>query len=166
MPPIPLKVTGGSLFLWSPSGVDFTLRTSKFSAKINLSDIGSFSMPNFLAPGSSVALHGSLAGDQTLGSGIVDYNTGVNLHLYFSGSLNFTASPFTVPTSTPTKPAVKTVNFTFSGTLNGHLTNPFIDIAPTVFEYELTGKGKVTTRMTKIIGGASRDVTSYFYSFT
>lgn len=164
--PTQIKVTGGSLFIYSPGNSDFTLRTSAFSAKISLSDIGSFAMPNFLAPGSTYAPHGTLAGDQTLHNGCVDYGGQMYPTLWFTGLLGFSAAPFTVPTSSPSRPSAKTTAFTFDGTLNAYLTNPFIDVSPAVFEFQLLGKGKVTTRMTPIIAGASRDVTSYFYSFT
>src|SRR4051812_33925829 len=108
--PTLINVTGGSLFIYSPSGSAFSLLTPAFHARLNLADIGSFTLPNFLAPGSTVSLHGSLAGS-SLGSGPVDFNGQVYPQLWFGGALTFKAKSFVVPTSTPAQPVARVVAF-------------------------------------------------------
>ena len=165
-----LKVTGGSLYIWATSGPILVIRTDQFHAQFSITDSGSFRIPNFLAPGSTYTPQGSLVGDQTLNSGTVDFG-GVVQRVWFTGALNWQgSSPFTVPTSTPTKPAARNVDFTFDGNLKGWDQNTNTGPNPQLlFDYDLIGKGKIRTRMTKIISGnpnSSRDVTSYFYNFT
>src|SRR3978361_1462756 len=110
--PIPMTVSGGSLFIYSPGGISLTLLAPAFSALIKVTDIGSFAMPNFLGVGTVYTPHGTLSGNQTLNTGIVDYNVHLYPQLWLSGALTFKGSPFTVPAAVPDKPIAETNAFT------------------------------------------------------
>ena len=163
--PTLVKVSGGSLYFYGPIGFAFNLRTPAFHAQLNLSDSGGFPLSPSLAPGSSYTLHGILAGS-SLGTGPVDINGQVYPQLWFGGTLSFTAKPFIVPTTNPASALARVTAFKMSGNLVAYPTNPLVDIPAPVFNYNIAGSGSVSTRMTAIIGGVSRDVTSFFFSFT
>ena len=158
-----LKITGGSLFIFSPSSWSFTMETKEFAALIQLDDSGTFVWPSFNTPGAAFNPSGSYAG--TLGMASADFGGQFYSKLWIDGNVGFAATPTTVPAA-GAQWASKKTGFTFTGHLNAYTTDPIASSPPPLFSYDLTGKGNVITRFTPLVGGATRDVTSYFYSFT
>ena len=60
----PLKVTGGSLYIWATSGPILVIRTDQFHAQFSITDSGSFRIPNFLASVPRTDLDADQAGGQ------------------------------------------------------------------------------------------------------
>ena len=160
--PAALTVIGGSLFIYSPGNWNFTMETKEFAALIKLTT-GNFAWPSFNAPGAPFNPSGNYAG--TLGMASADFGGKFYSQLWIAGDGTFTATPTTVPAAGPQWAENRTA-FTFAGHLTAYTTNPIASSPPPLFSFPLTGKGNVVTRFTPTVGGPTRDVTSYFYSFT
>jgi hypothetical protein len=144
--PTAVKITGGSLCQIENGVRSFNLSAGVLALSIHLADSGSFFIPSQNFPGESFSLGGTLAGDQTLHNGPVDFNGQHHALIWFTGTLEFLSNAFVMPANGPT-PITKTAKFTMSGSLNGFLNNPFIgDPGPPVFEVTLTGKGEAAVR--------------------
>jgi hypothetical protein len=168
MPPISRTVIGGSLCGIS-SAPDFNFESKDLTVAFRLGDAGSLPIVVVVVTaGSSFNASGTLAGEQTLGFGPVDFQGVSYASLFFSGSLQFTADPVVIPPDSAT-PLQLSTKFTFGGTLNAYHNNPFVGPpGPAVFEAKLKGQGTAVVR-----GSASqptgatmvRQLTSLFFGF-
>jgi hypothetical protein len=87
-------VTGGSLCLIGSSGRDFNFEAKDLTVTVSLGDAGSFPIvAGAVTAGSSFNPSGTLAGEQTLRFGPVDFQGVSYASLFFSGSLQFAANP-------------------------------------------------------------------------
>ena len=163
--PTPLRlVIGGSLMVTAGHAPALAIETRDFAIAFSLADSGSFLVPNALTAGTSVDPSGNLAGDQTLRFGLVDFRGSVRPQLWFTGTLAFSATAFTVPADSASILHV-TTPFTLSGDLQAFPSNPFLgNPGMSLLDIRLKGKGKVTTRLTGAHAGV-RSVTSLFFAF-
>jgi hypothetical protein len=168
MPPIDRTVTGGSLCLIGSSGRDFNFESKDLTVNVRLADSGSFPVIAIVTAGSSFNASGTLAGDQTLHLGPVEFQGVQYTSLFFGGSLQFTAKPIVIPPDSAT-PLQLNTKFTLGGTLNAFQNNPFVGPpGPAVFEVKLKGRGTAVVRCSAShASGASmvRDLTSVFFGF-
>ncbi|MEP6619370.1 MAG: hypothetical protein ABJE47_08645 [bacterium] len=163
--PVVRHITGGSLFVYQGQHSVFTLESTDLAIHFQLGDLGSIPMPAETSQGMALDVSATLAGDQTLSFGAVDFNGQLRPKLWFAGMLRIHATPFVVPANTP-HPIHHNTHFTMDGNLLAYTSSPTADDpGPPVFNYQLTGHGTVTVRMSPFIP-SSRSVTSYFYSFT
>src|SRR3954468_20655474 len=121
MPPLS-KITGGSLYIWSPSSSSFTLESKDFAILFSLGDLGSFSVPHQASAGGTITPSGNLVGDQTLNMGTVDFGGTAGRQLFFTGDLHFVGVPFVLPQPT-SKPYVKVTKFTLTGSISAFQQN-------------------------------------------
>jgi hypothetical protein len=169
MPPINRVLTGGSLFGTGSSTPDFNFEAKDLAVAFRLGDGGSFPLViSVVTAGSSFNASGTLAGDQTLRFGPVDYQGVSYPSLFFTGSLQFTATPVVIPANSAA-PLQLNTKFKLSGTLSAFQNNPFTGPpGPAVFEATLTGKGTAGVRCSPShpSGGSTvRDVSSLFFGF-
>ena len=167
--PISRTVTGGSLCLIGSSGRDFNFKSTDLTVAFRLGDAGSFPIVvGIVSAGSSFNPSGTLAGEQTLKSGPVEFQGVAYASLFFSGSLQFTADPVVIPADSAVPLQLKT-KFTLSGTLSAFHNNPFVGPpGPAVFEATLDGHGSTVVRCSASHpSGATmvRDLTSLFFGF-
>jgi len=170
MPPISRTVTGGSLCLIGSGGRDFNFKAKDLTVAFRLGDAGSVPIvATVVTAGSSFNASGTLAGEQTLRFGPVEFQGVAHASLFFSGSLQFTAKPVVIPADSATPLQLKK-KFTFGGTLSAYHNNPFVGPpGPAVFEATLKGSGTVVVRCSAShpSGAATvRDLTSLFFGFT
>lgn len=166
MPAALRLVIGGSLMVTTAPSRPFALESKDFALGFLLADTGSFSIQSHVvAPGDSVNPSGTLAGDQTLHQGVVDYRGVVYPLLWYTGTLAFTATPFTAPAANASILHI-TTPFTLDGDVQAYHNNPFIgNPGPSVLDFRVRGKGRVTTRLSGAGANGLRQVTSYFFSF-
>ena len=169
MPPISRTVTGGSLCGIGSSGRDFNFEAKDLTVAFRLGDAGSLPIVAVVVTaGSSFDASGSLAGEQTVRFGPVDFQGVSYPSLFFSGSLQFTADPVVIPPDSAT-PLLLSTKFTFGGTLSAYHNNPFVGPpGPAVFEAKLKGHGTTVVRCSASHpAGATmvRDLTSLFFGF-
>ena len=169
MPPINRTVTGGSLFGSGSSAPDFNFEAKDLAVAFRLGDAGSFPIVAVVVTaGSSFNASGTLAGEQTLRSGPVDFKGVSYTKLFFSGELDFTAEPVVIPSDSAT-PLQLSTKFTFGGTLSAYHNNPFVGPpGPAVFEAKLKGHGTAVLRCSasQPVGATMvRNLTSLFFAF-
>jgi hypothetical protein len=169
MPPLSRTLTGGSLCLIGSSGRDFNFEAKNLAVTFRLVDAGSFPIvAGAVTAGSSFNPSGTLAGEQTLQLGPVDFQGVSYASLFFSGSLQFAANPVVIPPDS-VAPLQLNTNFTFSGTLSSYHNNPFVGPpGPAVFEAKLKGHGTTVVRCSasQPVGATMvRQLTSLFFGF-
>jgi len=164
MPPIS-TIVGGSLFAYAPGGSEFALETNEFAVQFSLGLTDGIHLP--LAPqmGTSINLSATLAGRKALNTGYADFDQNWFVKVWYDGSLEIKAGSVLIP-SVPTTPIRLQAPFKISGTLTVFKNNPAVNPPPPPwFQYNVSGVGTVTVRLTKPIG-SDRKVLSYFYQFT
>jgi hypothetical protein len=169
MPPISRALTGGSLFGTGSTTPDFNFAAKDLTVVVRLGDAGSFPLVGtIVTAGSSFNASGTLAGDQTLRFGPVEFQGIAYSQLFFTGSLQFTAKPVIIPADSATPLQLKT-KFSVAGMFNAYHNNPFIgDPGPAVFEATLKGGGTALVRCSAShsLGATTvRDVSSLFFGF-
>jgi hypothetical protein len=169
MPAINRALIGGSLFGTGSITPDFDFAAKDLTVGVRLSDAGSFPFFNsVVTAGSSFNASGTLAGDQTLNNGMVEFQGVCYPSLFFTGTLQFTATPVLIPANSA-MPLQLSTKFTFGGTFNAYPNNPFSGPpGPAVFEATLEGKGTAVVRCSASypLGTTTvRDVTSLFFGF-
>ncbi len=165
MPSALRLIIGGSLMITTAPSRPFALESKDFALGFLLADTGSFNIQNYLvSPGDIVTPSGTLAGDQTLNQGVVDYRGVVYPQLWYAGSFEFVAKPFTVPAASASI-LHETTAFTVNGSVQAYHKNPFVGPpGPSVLDFRVKGKGKVTTRLSAADASGMRAVTSYFFA--
>src|SRR5262245_16107150 len=162
-------VTGGSLFGTGSTTPDFDFAAQDLTVGVRLGDAGSLPLVGIVVTaGSSFNASGTLAGEQTLHNGSVEFQGIVYSSLFFNGTLQFTATPVLIPGNSAT-PLQLSTKFTFSGTFNAYHSNPFSGPpGPAVFEATLKGAGTAVLRCSAsrpLATTTVRDVTSVFFGF-
>jgi hypothetical protein len=158
------KIVGGSLFAQSVNANDLALETNDFAAQFALGHTPGIHLP--LAPqiGTSINCSAVLAGRQALRMGYADFGGQSFQKMWYDGALTITAGSVLVP-SLPAQPIRLIAAFKISGNLVAYPSDPAVNPPPPAsFQYNLTGAGNVTVRLTAPVG-AIRHVTSYYYLF-
>ena len=165
MPAPLLIVTGGSLFVYPPTGVGTTLmlETSRFVLHSAMGDDLNWEMSE-RAVGDVINASGSLPGGFTLNHGPVDFDGHFYARLWFAGALTFQVAPFSLPVGDPVKPFVKKLPFTLTGNLTAYASDPSGTDSPPVFEFRLKGAGRVRVSMSAPADGL-RSFASHFFNF-
>lgn len=160
MPPV-RRITGGVLYASSPTELDVTLESAKFAVRFNLTDPGTIPLPGDTSQGLSLDVS---ANNADFGYGPGDFGGQRYDKLFYGGALHLKATPFTVgPNSS--NPLRQTTRFVVSGRLAAYTSDPNgANIVPPLFDYQVTGEGRVTVSMYPYVGN-SRSLLSLFYLF-
>src|SRR5262245_26156376 len=169
MPPINRTVKGVSLFVVGAEVPDFNFEARNLTVAFRLGDSGSFPITATpVTAGLSFNASGTLAGEQTLKTGPVDFQGVSYPSLFFNGSLLFAADPVTIPADSAS-PLPLSTPLKLSGTLNAYHNNPFVGPpGPPVFQAKLKGHGHAEIRCSAshAVGATiTRDLTSLFFGF-
>jgi|GEM_PF-2625281 len=94
--------------------------------------------------GSPISLGSQFSGELSIAPGAAQINGMSYSQLYYEGSMSFVTPITVVPFATAVNHTFIVIPFTFTATLKGCTTNPFINGCPQgyVFDRTFTGKGK------------------------
>src|SRR5215472_19049348 len=102
-------LTGGALFGTGSLTPDFGFAAEDLTVGVRLGDAGSFPLVGIVVTaGSSFNASGTLAGEQTLHNGSVEFEGIAYSSLFFSGTLQFTAKPVLIPQNSATPLQLRT----------------------------------------------------------
>ena len=165
--PLPtVRFDAGHLVLTPHTGPKFQLFSPTWIITNTGGDEGNFPLQNGPKTAGTHSIGAHFIGGLSFGSGYAANGATKYQRMWYAGTLVLSGT-VNLTNSMP-NPVVIVRPFTMSGRMQGHLTNPFLDIVdPPEFDFKLKGSGKAVIELISIVDNGARlfDLRRVIYNF-